>query len=422
MLNLRFLTKRDTWQEVFSSIGKNKTRTTITVIGVLWGIFLLIALLGMARGMKNGFSKLFGDFATNSVFMWAQRRSVSYAGFRPGRNIRLSLEDVETLQKRVPGIEFIAPRNHMGRRRIPPSRVSYGLQSYSFPVYGDYPLINRVSRKALVAGRFLNHSDLKYDRKVVVISEKDATQLFKEDEEPVGKYLKINGLYFQVIGVYHPNPNMRTDPDETIYMPFTTFQRVFNQGDKIAWMVIKLRADADAKAVQREAIHVLKQLHHIAPGDTRAINAFNMSENFGKLTGFLDGIQLLTLIVGIATFIAGVIAIGNILLISVKERTREIGVRRALGATPADIRSLILLEAVFLTLLAGLLGLVFGVGLLAFLNTAITSPDIPFYNPTVSPWFLLVSLLLMVLLGALTGLIPAQKAVRVRPIDALRDE
>lgn len=422
MRSLVFLFKRDTWQEVFSSIGKNRTRTAITVVGVLWGIFLLIVLLGMARGMKSGFARLFGDFATNSVFIWSRRSSISYGGFPPGRRIQLELGDIAVLQERVLDIAFITPRNQLGLWKTAPPNVSYRLQSYSFPVFGDYPLINQVSRKRLIAGRFLNDTDLRDRRKVVVISEKDASQLFREGEDPIGKYLQINNLYFQVVGVYHPNPNMRTDPDEAIYMPFTSFQRAFNQGDKIAWMIMDLKADSEAGVTERRAISVLKQLHHLSPEDTRAIHAFNMSENFDKLTGFLDGIELLTLIVGIATFLAGVIAIGNILLISVRERTREIGVRRALGATPGSVRGLILLESVFLTLLAGLLGIVFGVGILAFLNAYITGRDVPFYNPTVSLWFLFASLLLMVSLGTLIGLIPAQRAVSIRPIDALRDE
>ncbi|MEH0007220.1 MAG: ABC transporter permease [Flavobacteriales bacterium] len=421
MSSLRFVLKRDTWQEIFDSIGKNKTRTAITIVGVLWGIFLLIVLLGAARGMQNGFSKLFGDFATNSIFMIGGRSSVPYQGFQRGRPIRLNIDDIKTLRSEVSEIQFIIPRNSLGSWGTPAPLVSYGLQSHPFPVYGDYPLIDKVNKRALTAGRFLNENDMKNRRKVAVISEKDVAQLFEKDEDPIGKFIEINELYFQVIGVYHPNPNIHIDSDETIFTPFTTFQRVFNQGKQIRSTVMILRDNADAKAVQQRAEVLLKQLHHVSPKDTQAIRAFNMSENYKKLTGFLNGIQLLTIIVGMTTFIAGVIAIGNILLISVKERTREIGVRRALGATPGSIRRLILLEAVSLTLVAGLLGMVFGVGTLALLNSYVTGRDIPFYNPTVSTWFLVLSVPLMVMSGALIGLIPAQKAVRVRPIDALRE-
>lgn len=421
MNSLKLILKRDTWQEIFDSIGKNKIRTVITIVGVLWGIFLLVTLLGTARGMKNGFSKLFGDFATNSIFMIGRRSSIPYQGFQRDRPIQLNIDDIKMLRSGVSEIQFIVPRNSLGSWRTPGPLVSYGLQSHPFPVYGDYPLIDKVNQHALTAGRFLNDNDMKNRRKVAVISEKDVAQLFGKDEDPIGKFIEINELYFQVIGVYEPNPDIRIDSDETIFTPFTTFQRVFNQGKRIQSIVMTLRDSADAKAVQQRAEAHLKQRHHVSPRDTRAFLSFNLSENYKKLTGFLNGIQLLTIIVGMATFIAGVIAIGNILLISVKERTREIGVRRALGASPGSIRSLVLLESVCLTLAAGLLGMVFGVGILALLNFYVAGRHIPFYNPTISTWFLLGSVLLMVLSGALIGLIPAQKAVNVRPIDALRE-
>ncbi len=421
MNSLTFILKRDTWQEIFDSIGKNQVRTAITVIGVLWGVFLSIALLGTARGMENRFAQLFGDFATNSIFIWGGRSSIPYQGFQRGHRVRLNLDDIKTLQRGISKAQFIIPRNQLGKWGAHAPSVSHELQSYPFPVYGDYPLIDKVNKNGLTAGRFLNDNDLKNRRKVVVISEKDAAQLFDKGEDPIGQFIRIDELYFQVIGIYRPNPHIRIGSDEAIFMPFTTFQRAFNQGNHIQSIVVTLQGGADAKAVQQRVETRLKQLHHISPKDTQAIRAFNMSENYKKLTGFLSGIQLLTIIVGMATFIAGVVAIGNILLISVKERTREIGVRRALGATPGSIRSLILLEAISLTLAAGLLGVVFGVGILALLNFYATGRDIPFYNPTVSIWFLIISVFLMISSGALIGLIPAQKAVGMRPIDALRE-
>ena len=419
-MNLLF--SRDSWNEILTTIRKNKTRTIITIIGVLWGIFLLIGLLGSAKAMENGFKFAFGDFATNSIIMWAQSTSLPYKGFQQGRRIRLRINDIETIKKEVPEIKIIAPRNELGGFTTAPE-VVYGLKSYSFTVYGDYPALSKVDKKKMIYGRFINKNDIKKERKVVVITEDVYKQLFEKDENPLGKYIKINQIQFQVVGLNKPSETTKIDPEETLFMPFTTFQKVFGQGDKISWMIIGLYDDANAIEVEKKIKSILNRKHSVHPDDSRAFGGFNLGEAFSKLTNFLTGMKFLTVVVGLATLLAGVIGISAILLIAVKERTREIGIRRALGATPSEVRNQILLESVFLTLVAGIIGIVVGVLLLAFLSTIVSEDsDFPFLNPTVSFYTIFGALFIMTFLGTLVGLIPAYKAVSIKPIEALRDE
>ena len=419
-MNLLF--SRDSWNEILTTVRKNKTRTIITIIGVLWGIFLLIGLLGSAKGMENGFKLAFGDFATNSIIIWGQSTSLPFKGFQQGRRVRLRINDIESIKKEVPEIKVIAPRNQLGEWSAPPE-VVYGLKSYSFTVYGDYPALSKVDKKKMIYGRFINQNDIDKESKVVVITEDIYKLLFDKDENPIGKYIKINQIQFQVIGLNKPSETIGIDPDETIFMPFTTFQKVFSQGDKISWMIAGLHPDANTIEVENKIMSILKRRHDIHPDDSRALGVFNLGKAFKKITNFLTGMKFLTVFVGLATLLAGVIGISAILLIAVKERTREIGIRRALGATPSEVRNQILLESVFLTLIAGIIGIVLGVLFLALLSTlAGGDSDFPLLNPTVSFYTIFGALFFMVSLGTLVGLIPAYKAVSIKPIEALRDE
>ncbi len=420
---MRFIFQRDTWQEIYGAIRKNKIRTVITVIGVLWGVFLFIILLGLAKGLDNGFKSQFNDFATNTMFLWGQRTSIPHKGFERGRNMQLTLEDVELLKAKVKDIELIAPRNVTGQWGSPPGQFLRGSKSGAFRVFGDYPTIDKVSKKKIFdGGRFINEEDIKYQRKVCVIGEDIYKQFYNKGEEAVGDYVRINGIYFKVIGVYKPS-QQGFEGDDSIYMPFTTFQTVFNQGNRISWMVITAYANRNIVDVEKNIKAVLKQTHNVHPDDTQAFGSFNLGKQVAKVNGFLSGMKLITYIVGIATLIAGVIAIGNVLLITVKERTKEIGVRRALGATPGEVRGQIMLESIVLTFIAGLLGFIFGSLVLWGVNKAIEgNDDAPIVNASVDIMAVVGALLAIVLLGTLIGLIPAQRAVSVKPIDALREE
>ncbi len=413
---MMFLFERDTWQEVYDSLTKNKLRTALTMFGVWWGVLLLIWLLGSARGLDNSFNRLFGDFATNSVFVWGQSTSKPFKGFQEGRMVNLTLTDAKKVEENIEGIEFVVPRNQNS------SLVVRNFQSGTFSINGDYPLLDKVQKKKLVHGRFLNQNDIDENKKVVVISEDIYLQLFEKDAEVINEYIQINGINFTVIGMFK-NGNQNMGPTSDIHIPFTTFQQIYNQGENIGWMMLTGQPDADIKQVEEDAKLLLKNLHDIHPEDKRAFGSFNLGDMFDKFNGFLFGMQFLTWFVGIATLIAGVFAIGNILLITVKERTKEIGVRRALGATPFEVKRQIIVEAVFITIVSGLLGIISG-GLILILENYKwgQGPEATLVNPSVSIPIVFIALTILVVLGSLIGLIPAFKATSIKPIEALREE
>ena len=424
MNSLKIIFDYETWQEIFNSIAKNKTRTIVTIIGVLWGIFIYITLSGSAKGLDNGFDREFQDMAMNSMFVWPQSTSIPYAGFKIGRSPRLTIQNVKTLKQQVPEIQYIAPRNARGVRSGPPASVVYGDISRTYNIYGDYPEYTEISTKKIYkGGRFINNSDITNKRKVCVIGERTKKELFEEDDNPVGKFIRIDNVYFQVVGVHKYNPGGGFETSGDIFIPFETFRNLYNTGDKVNWFVIAAYDNADVIAVEKKVKKALKRIHNVSPDDERAFGSFNLGELFNRIKGFADGMTFLSLVVGMATIIAGVIGIGNILLISVKERTKELGVRRALGATPAEVRIQIVLESIFLTLIAGVLGIILGAVALATINFFTQDlTDFPYTNPTVPTPLVLGALLIMTVMGTLIGLIPAQRAVSIKPIDALREE
>ena len=414
---MKFLFDSDTWQEIYGSIRKNKVRTAITIIGVLWGIFLLVVLLGAARGMENGFNKLFGNFATNSVFVWTQSTDTPFKGFQEGRRFSLKMNDIEVLKSEYANeIRLLAPRNQTN------NLIIKDFKSGNFQVSGDYPVLDQIQKKQLLYGRFLNDNDILNTAKVTVISEDMYKQLFDIDEMPIGQYIKINSIGYQVIGVYKPSNTIDFDGD-CAYIPFSTFKKVYNTANRVDWMMITANEGTNIEQMERDVLLTLKGLHKVHPDDERAFGSANLGKEIGKITGFLTGMQFLTWFVGIATLIAGVFAIGNILLITVKERTQEIGIRRALGATPKSIRQQIILESVFLTTIAGMLGIIFGSLILFIIDSAFgQGEDAALVNPTVDIPIIIIAFATLIVLGTLIGLIPAHMATVVRPIEALREE
>ena len=414
---MKFLFDSDTWQEIYDSIRKNKVRTSITIIGVLWGIFLLVVLLGAARGMENGFKKLFGNFATNSVFVWTQSTDTPFKGFQEGRRFSLTMNDIEVLKSEyTKEIKLLAPRNQTN------NLVIKDFKSGNFKVSGDYPILDQIQKKQLLYGRFLNENDISSIAKVAVISEDMYKQLFDKDELPIGQYIKINSISYKVIGVYKPSNTIDFDGD-CAYIPFSTFKKVYNTANKVDWMMITAHEGTDIEQMESDVLLTLKGLHKVHPDDERAFGSVNLGKEIGKVTGFITGMQFLTWFVGIATLIAGIFAIGNILLITVKERTKEIGIRRAIGATPKSIRQQIVLESVFLTTVAGMLGIIFGSIVLFIIDTAFgQGEDAALVNPTVDIPIILIAFATLIILGTLIGLIPAHMATVVKPIEALREE
>lgn len=392
------------------------------MLGVFWGIFMLVIMLGSGNGLRNGILKEFAGTATNSFFVWAQQTSKAYKGMKPSRNFNYNLADVEAL-KQVPELEVVSPLNQLGGHEGA-SNVVRGLKTAACEIQANYPNITGISDIKMRKGRFINELDIKEKRKICVIGPRVAEMLFLKNENVIGEYIRVNGVYFRVVGLTSPTSggNEGREQAQRINIPFSTFQNAFNFGDVVGWFAIKSRDDIPAEQSEEKVISILKERHKIAPDDMKAVGHWNMAVEYNKLSGLFTGIEILVWIVGIGTLLAGVIGISNIMLIVVKERTKEIGVKRALGAVPSQIIGQIVLEAVFLTSISGYFGLVIGIGLLEALNAAIGDSGEMFTNPTVDLAVAIKALTVLIISGALAGLIPASKAVAIKPVEALRTE
>jgi putative ABC transport system permease protein len=415
---------RDNWQEIFATIKKNKLRTFLTAFGVFWGIFMLVIMLGSGAGLRNGVLKDFEGTATNSFFVWSQKTSKPYKGMKPGRQFNFNTADIIALQTQVSEIDVVAPQNQLGGHDES-NNVIRGLKSGVFSVYGQYPVINKIQPVAITRGRFLNDNDIANKRKVAVIGKRVVEVLFKKGETVIGEYISINGIYFQVIGVSKPTGSGENAQEQAqnILVPFTTFQHTFNNGDRVGWFAITAKKGIPASQAEEKAMALLRERHKVAPEDLLAIGHWNMEQEFSKLNGLFNGIDGLVWFVGIGTLIAGVIGVSNIMLIIVKERTKEIGVKRALGATPFMIVAQLIKESVFLTSFAGYFGLVAGIAVLDLVSKSLPPDDTGmFQNPEVNLRVAVTALVVLIVSGALAGMIPARKAVSINPVEALRSE
>lgn len=417
----------DKWQEIYFALKQNKLRTFFTAFGVFWGIFMLIIMLGSGKGLNNGATQGMGDMATNSMFMWTQQTTVPYKGFPRGRRYNFNNDDTKALKDNIPEIEYIAPRLQVFSRGENSNNVVRGERTAAFTIQGDYPEYNLIDPTNILQGRFINNLDIQDKRKNVVIGTRIFEEMFESEENPIGEYLRIQGVYFKVVGVFSSKKNDRQAEQENshIVMPFTTMQQTYNMGNRVGWYSITAKKEFQSSVILDKAKELMKVRHSISPEDDRAIGSFNLEEEFRKMTTLFTGIDGLIWIVGIGTLLAGVIGVSNIMLIVVKERTKEIGIQRAIGATPSLIKTQIILESVLLTTIAGYIGLVLGVGLLELINNILiqtnASTDM-FNNPEVDFNKAIFALVILVISGALAGLIPAQRAVQLKPIDALRDE
>lgn len=414
----------DHWREIGNALAANKLRTGLTAFGVFWGIFMLMLLLGSGRGLENGAMDSYQRIASNSFFVWARTTSKPYRGLPATRSFDLDNADHRALLERVREIEIVAPRiqlNSYGSDQAVRRKDETG----SFQVMADYPQIARVQRIPVERGRFLNPIDIERERKVAVIGSRVREILFEPEEDPIGDTVMVRGVPFKVVGVHRPfETGERGDRDaNTIYLPFTTAQRAFNYGDRLGWFAITSRADVPASQAEARVLKLLRERHRIHPDDERALGHYNTEEDFRTVQGLFVGIRALVWIVGIGTLAAGVIGVSNIMLVIVRERTKEIGVRRAIGATPWNVMLQIVLEAVLLTFVAGWVGLIGGMALMDWIATQIPAgggDDVMFLNPGVDLGAALRAVGILVLAGALAGLIPALRAVAVRPVEALR--
>ena len=416
---------RDKWNEIIEVLSANWVRTLLTAFGVFWGIFILILLLAAGKGLENGIRMDFGDTATNTMFMWTQPVSKSYQGMPKGRNFSYDLDDVRDIRNNVDDLRFISPRNQLGGFRGG-GNVIRGLNSGAFDVYGDYPEIIKQEPMNIVEGRFINYNDIEDNRKVAIIGRGVETSLYNKGEEVLGSYIKINGVNFMVIGIYTKKSNGGDSErqQKQIFVPFTAFSQAFNRGEKVGWMAITAVDGVPITDVKEEIFNLVKSNHKIHPEDQRAVGHFDLYQQFRRVESLFMALKVIAYFVGILVLLSGVIGVSNIMLIVVKERTKEIGIRRALGASPNKIRAQILLESVFLTIISGMAGIVFGALLIYGLNYALDmmDPIDMFANPSVNLGVVTVALTILIISGLLAGLIPAQTAVKLRPIEALRTE
>jgi putative ABC transport system permease protein len=416
---------RDKWNEVIESLTSNLFRTILTAFGVFWGIFILVILLAAGNGLENGVKQIFDGISSNSMFMWSQTVSKSYNGLPKGRRYNFELNDVAEIKREVNGLKYVSPRNQLGGFGGD-NNVVRGLKSGAFNVYGDYPDIQFQEPMKILKGRFLNQNDIENKRKVAVIGEGVIKGLYDFDEDPIGTYVKVQGVNFMVIGVYKKRGlgggNAEEDQKQ-IYVPFTAYSQAFNMGQTVGWMAITAEDNNSITKLKSQVFDIIKRNHNIAPEDDRAIGNFDLFEQYSKVSGLFIALNAVAYFVGILILLSGVIGISNIMLIVVKERTNEIGVRRALGATPWQIRGQILFESVFLTIIAGMTGIIFATGVLAIVNALLPKgADIPFANPSVDLVTVFIALSILIVSGLLAGFIPAQNAIRVKPVDALRTE
>jgi len=418
---------RDKWAEILEALTANTFRTILTAFGVFWGIFILVILLAAGKGLENGVKKGFAGMATNTMFMWTQATSKPYKGLPKTRQFNFQNSDVQALKEKFPDLLYVSPRNQLGGFRGA-NNVVRGTKTAAFNVYGDYPEYVNQESMDIVRGRFVNYQDIELNRKVAIVGQGVINGLYEKAEEVIGTYIKVNGVNFMIVGVYKSKSNNNGDAEsaqKNIFVPFTAFQQAFNYGDKVGWMALTANDNASITDLKPKILDFLKSRHSISPDDERAIGNFDLFAEFSKILGLFSILKFIAYFVGTLVLLSGVIGISNIMLIVVKERTKEIGIRRALGATPAAIRSQILLEAIFLTISAGMFGIAVATGVLVIVNKVLDSmpsEGMMFANPSVDLSVVFFALIILVGSGLLAGFIPAQTAIKVKPVDALRTE
>lgn len=415
---------RDRWKEIMEVLSSNVLRTVATAFGVGWGIFILIILLAAGKGLENGIRQEFNGVATNTLFMWTETTSMAYQGLPEGRDFNFKLSDVDLIRRNVPGLRIISPRNSL--RRSDGDNVIRGTESGQYRVFGDYPEIIEQNSIYSAKGRFLNHTDIFEKRKVVVIGDGIRQDLYDPDEEVLGTYIKISGVNFMVVGTYKEKSSNGggENSERQIYMPFTTFSQAFNRSDNVGWMAITAQDGKSISKLTDAILKTVKTSRRVHPEDKRAIGFFDLYEQYNRVESLFGAIRFIAYFVGILVLISGIIGVSNIMLIVIKERTKEIGIRRALGEDPWSIKLQILMESIFLTIISGMVGIVFGSISIYGINAVLDSvgPVNMFLNPSVNLGVVLTAMAILVLAGLLAGFIPANKAIKVKPIEALRIE
>jgi putative ABC transport system permease protein len=406
----------DKWQEILITIKQNKLRALLTGFSVFWGIFMLIILMGSGTGLENGIKFQFRGRATNSMVFWTGEMSKAYEGYQVGRSISLNNDDKDYAKRDNKKIDKITARFRIWGDNT----VTYGKERGNYELNNVNPDSKIIDNIHLLQGRFLNNFDMKELRKVAVIGRDVNNELFK-GKSPLGEYILISSIPYQVIGVYESEQER---DNRRVYMPISTSQMVFNQPKKVedVSFTVEDMSVKESKDLEKDLKNQLSKRHHFDPDDTRALFIYNNFEDYSKFLSLFTFIKMFIWVIGIFTIIAGIVGVSNIMLIVVKERTREIGIRKAIGATPVSIISQIIAEAVLITTVAGYVGLVLGVGLLELVKPLFSKAQGFFLNPEADFKLAIYASLVLVISGTLAGLIPAIRAASIKPIEALKEE
>ena len=412
--------------EIWQTIARNKTRSLLTAFGVFWGVFLLVVLSSTGNGFENGMMRQVEGVTPNTGLFFTGTTSEPYKGYQKGRSWSMNLSDLKAIKDNYPEIVAISPESSVWTSED--KNVVYGNRSGSYTVKGVMPEYNYIMKSRILKGRFINDADIANNRKVCLLGKRAYEDLFDKGIDPLGKMVRVNGLYFQVVGVvstYNSNVQINGSPDESVVLPFTTMQQLFSKGDDINFFVMAANDNASIADLQDKVGQLLKQRHDIAPDDKTALNSFNLEDIFKMFKGLFIGIHILIWIVGLGTLMSGIIGVSNIMLVTVKERTREIGVRRAIGAKPKNIITQVLSESLLLTTLAGLVGLCLGVGIMAIVGSItanMPSENLMFMDPNMSFKAAVLATVIVILSGLLAGVLPALRAIQIKAIDAIREE
>lgn len=415
----------DGLQEILFTLRQNKLRTALTAFGVFWGILMLVLLLGAGRGMQKGMSEGRFNDMNDCIWIFPNITSMPYKGFGVGREVEFTEADMAAIRQQIPEVRYMSSENSLGNFTNPDTLVTYGLKNGTFNVLGVGDQYFNIKEKVKFNdGRRLDPLDAEDNRKVVVIGTRVSEKLFSSSDSAIGKQIQINGIAFRVVGLFYDKGN-RGVMSERIYIPVSTFKKTFGGGEKVSLIVVRPHANIDGIELENKIVALLKQRHNIAPDDTRAMEISNVARDTLELKSVFNGVTAFIWIVGIGTLFAGVVGVSNIMIITVKERTREIGIRKALGANPHSIVWSLLCESVLVTSVAGYAGLIIGVIILEVVSATLARLNLElayFQNPEVDLTVALSALLLLVIAGVIAGLVPALRAARIMPIEAMRAE
>ena len=406
----------DTYREILDTLTRNKSRSFLTGFGVFWGVFMLVALIGGGKGLKEQLNNNFEGFATNTGMIWSQQTTKAYKGFRKGRQWQMVYQDVDRLRQRVPELEVVTPVLFSNG-----GTAYYGDKKTTIAVNGTTPEYAKVNSPKIYYGRYLNDMDIAKHRKVCVIGKKTYKDLFTNGEDPCGKSIRIDSVYYQIVGVdYNVSGavNFGAEEGTTVILPLTLMQQTYNRGNTVDMIAVTGRPGVVMSQLSDRIRTTIARAHLVDPSDEKAVTVFNTEILFQLLDNLFKGVNFLIWLVGLGTLLAGAIGVSNIMMVTVRERTTEIGIRRAIGATPRTILSQIISESIILTAVAGMSGILIAVGILEMLEKANTEDGIISAHFQVDFW----TAILAVVMGVLAGLAPAWRAMSIKPVDAMRDE